>query len=241
MRALGIDWAGTRLMLCAERALFWPDGGTLFVADLHLGKSAYFQQHGLALPDGHDARDLERLSDLLARYRARHLAILGDLMHAAPADRAGWVDRLLCWRARHHDIAMTLIVGNHDRAPSRLRPAFDTHAEPLIHGPFRLHHHPTATEDGYVLCGHVHPAVRVGDRIARRRFPAFWLRRRCLVLPAFGGATGTHLVQPSPGDRLYAVLPDGILALDRVPLARSPRPRATGTPGSGAMPPGEEA
>ncbi len=56
------DAGGERVQLYAERALYWPAGRTLFVADVHLGKTAAFRAGGVALPGGATAANLERLS-----------------------------------------------------------------------------------------------------------------------------------------------------------------------------------
>jgi metallophosphoesterase superfamily enzyme len=65
-----------------------------------------------------------------------------------------------------------------------------------------------------VLAGHVHPAVRVGGRGRDRlRLPCFWFGPRVGVLPAFGAFTGTHTITPAPGDRVFAVADDRVLAV----------------------------
>jgi len=44
--------AGEKLVLLAERAVFWPAKKALFVADFHLGKAASFRRAGIPLPSG---------------------------------------------------------------------------------------------------------------------------------------------------------------------------------------------
>lgn len=75
--------AGERVELLAERALHWPRARTLFVADVHLGKTAAFRAGGVPLPGGTTAADLARLSAVLAATCAERLVVLGDLLHAA--------------------------------------------------------------------------------------------------------------------------------------------------------------
>ena len=43
---------GETVTLFADRALFWTRERTLFVADVHLGKTATFRAHGVPLPRG---------------------------------------------------------------------------------------------------------------------------------------------------------------------------------------------
>ena len=57
---------GERVRLHPERALHWPAGDALFVADVHLGKAASFRASGVPLPRGSTQADLTRLSSLLA-------------------------------------------------------------------------------------------------------------------------------------------------------------------------------
>jgi hypothetical protein len=65
----------------ARRALLGREG-TLFVADVHLGKAAAFRAGGVGAAR-RDGNDLARLAALLARTGARRLVVLGDFLHAA--------------------------------------------------------------------------------------------------------------------------------------------------------------
>jgi DNA ligase-associated metallophosphoesterase len=156
---LATTLAGERMLLLAQRALYWPRERTLFVADVHLGKAAAFRAGGVPVPRGATASDLSRLTALLAGTGARRLVVLGDLLHAA-AGRVATLDAaFLRWRASHGAIEMTLVRGNHD-----------THAgDPpdgwricVVAAPFLLCHEPCEPPTGYALCGHVHPGVRLG-------------------------------------------------------------------------------
>src|SRR6478752_4291038 len=69
---------GEQVTLHAERALFWPRGRTLFVADVHLGKAAAFRAGGVPLPRGATASDLARLTRLVTTTGATRVVILGD-------------------------------------------------------------------------------------------------------------------------------------------------------------------
>ncbi len=60
--------AGEAVLLLAERAIHWPGGHTLFVADVHLGKAAAFRAGGVAIPRGATAHDLARLAALDRAY-----------------------------------------------------------------------------------------------------------------------------------------------------------------------------
>ena len=71
------------LTLLPAGAVFLRESETLVVADVHLGKSACFRAQGLPIPEGDNARDFERLSDLVKQQNASQLVVAGDLFHAA--------------------------------------------------------------------------------------------------------------------------------------------------------------
>ena len=56
---------GERVQLYAERGLYWPRERALFVADVHLGKSAAFRAGGVPVPRGTPSDALLRLAKLI--------------------------------------------------------------------------------------------------------------------------------------------------------------------------------
>jgi len=136
------------------------------------------------------------------------LLILGDLWHA----RAGMADSLLAelagWRTVYADLRIELVEGNHDRraGPPPVELRIDARDEPALEPPFVFRHFPDPSPDGYVLAGHVHPAVTLrGDGRQRLRLPCFRFGDRVGLLPAFGGFTGSADVLPKAGDRVFVV------------------------------------
>src|SRR5512143_115119 len=200
--------AGERVALLAERALFWPREGTLFVADVHLGKAAAFRAAGVAVPRGATASDLGRLSQLLVRTGAQRLVVLGDFLHAA-AGRVAALDAAFArFRAAHAALAITVVRGNHDAnagdPPGHWR--VDVVAEPHPAPPFLLCHEPARPPTGFALCGHVHPGLLLtGPAYDSARLPCFVVGPRCAILPAFGRLTGLALVAPAAGEVRVAI------------------------------------
>jgi uncharacterized protein len=208
--------AGERVDLLADRALHWPAAATVFVADVHLGKAAAFRAGGIPLPRGSTASDLARLSDLVARTRARRLVVLGDFLHAAAGRVAALDAAFSIWRARHAALELVLVRGNHDdRAgdpPGHW--GVTVVAEPHAQAPFFACHVPVAPRTGYALCGHVHPGVWLtGTAGQRERLPCFVLGRRRAILPAFGAFTGLAAAGHLHGDRLVAIAGSRLFAL----------------------------
>jgi DNA ligase-associated metallophosphoesterase len=213
---LVVNAGGETVELHAERALHWPRGRMLFVADVHLGKGATFRAAGVPLPRGATANDLRRLTALIERTRATTLCVLGDFLHAA-AGRVEALDRAVTtWRASHPDLDLVLVRGNHDRhagdppAAWRVRVVPEPHALP----PFIGCHAPHEPPSGYALCGHVHPGVRVaGPARDAARLPCFVLGRRRALLPAFGRLTGLALVAPEGDETIVAIAGDTLFRL----------------------------
>ena len=213
--SLSIEHAGCTLVLLAQRALWWPQQRTLLVADVHIGKAAAFGALGVPVPGAADAGTLGRLGALLRDTGAARLAILGDLLHAPAAQAPAVVAQLSAWRERHATTEMVLVRGNHDaRAgdpPAALR--IDVVDEPWAVGPFLLCHEPRARAGGYVLAGHLHPAVALAGRADRLRLPCFWFGREVGVLPAFGEFTGSLTVRPAAGERVFALAGEQVFEL----------------------------
>lgn len=198
---LAIDWAGERLVLCPDSAVYWPKEKTLFVADPHFGKAAAFRRLGLAVPEMGTEHDCQRLETLLTDTDSRRLVILGDFLHSL-SGRTDPVRRSLgAWRTRNATVGIHLVRGNHDVHAGDPWPELEIecHSEPWAVGPWQCRHEPSAT-GGFVLAGHVHPSISV----AGRRASCFWRSERQLILPAFGSFTGTHSVSPERGDEIFA-------------------------------------
>ncbi len=223
-----VDVPGARLELLPERAVWWGDAATLFVADVHVGKDEALRAGGIGLPPGSTEADLDRLTRVARRTGARRLVILGDFLHAR-SSRSDAILRLLGrWRRALGRLGVVLVRGNHDRSagdpPRELD--FEMVDNGTVLGPFHLHHEPPLPRSeppqptaAYALAGHLHPAVRLrGDAADRMKLPAFIERSgamgaRCLVLPAFSTFTGGVVVRPERTDRVWVVGDGRVVAL----------------------------
>jgi len=207
--------AEEELLLLPERAAYWRDRKTLFVADYHLGKAASFRSAGIPLPAGTTTENVERLDRAVERTGAAHVVFLGDFLHSAAGRAPRTLARFAAWRDARRALDLTLVRGNHDAragdppAEWKLR-AIDA-GERL--GPFVLNHEPGAPRGGgYALAGHVHPAVRLnGSGDESLRLPCFWFAARYGVLPAFGAFTGCAVVRPRKGDQVFVIADDQVL------------------------------
>jgi DNA ligase-associated metallophosphoesterase len=209
-----------------ERTVHWEEDRTLLVADLHWGKSQAFRAFGVPVP-GHELdADLGRLGRALQRSGAARLVILGDLIHAREGLTVDVVAQVTAWR-RRFPVPALLVRGNHDRHVRELPPGWEIETVPgvLHQGPFAWVHDPepprpaipdtgsAPAPDAYVLCGHLHPAARLGRGRGALHLPAFHFGAHLGVLPSFGSFTGGAVLPRRPGDRVYAIAGDEVIAL----------------------------
>jgi len=206
---------GQPLSLLPERAAWHAASRTLFIADLHLGKSASFRAQGLPVPAGTTHDNLDRIAALARLHGAARVVFLGDLLHSRHAQRATAIAPLHAWRAAHPGLHCVLVRGNHDShagdPPPSLRFEIVDEPWPVPGGAALVAcHHPQRIADAAVLAGHWHPAVTLrGPARDVERFACF-----ChiadddgdvLVLPAFGTFTGSSPQAPPAGSTCWPV------------------------------------
>lgn len=204
--------AGESLVLLGARALYWPARQALLLADLHLGKADVFRRAGIALPGGGTGKDLQRLQGLLDARACREVWILGDILHG-PAHRAAWYQQWLGWRERNAALDVHVLRGNHDQQLPLAELQVQIHDEVRL-PPFLLRHEPVPDAELHVIAGHLHPQIALPP--LRRRFPAFRLRDRMTLLPAFSAFTAGIVPVPAAGEQMVACVDNGLVAL---PLA----------------------
>ena len=234
------------LQLLPEHAAWIEGEDALLVADVHLGKAETFRTLGVPVPAAATAGTLQRLDALIASRRPARLVVLGDLLHGPVARRPEALARLSAWRAAHAGVAITLVRGNHDDRAGDPPPEVGIE---LVDGPWRLGgwqlaHAPmpepepaSASASASVaasgartgcpayVCGHLHPAIRLGDGVASLRRPCFWAGRAGVVLPAFGEFTGGWPVRRAPGDRVFVSDGSRVLEVPAAPPAAAGRRR----------------
>ena len=213
---IDVEIEGYAFRMFADRGLYWPAHRMLFVADTHLGKDATFRRYGLAVPAGSTDATLHAIDRMIDASDASRVVILGDMFHAKSSLSPSVCQSLETFFARHPDIRFTLIRGNHDKHVGSLPRAWPLEIlEPgevierviLAHEPG---HVPVCAS--LLLCGHIHPAVRVGSRSERLgKVACFWLSNRCLVLPAIGKFTGTYAISPKTDDQVWLILDDQVM------------------------------
>jgi DNA ligase-associated metallophosphoesterase len=203
--------AGERVALLPERALYWPREQALIIADPHFGKAAAFRAYGVPVPEQTTRDNLARLDSALEHTGAARLIVLGDFLHAKRGRSAGLLDALAAWRTSHALLPILLVRGNHDdrAGDPPVEWGIECREEPVGCLPFVWRHEPAPSERGYVLAGHVHPAVYLSAAGGlSATLPCFYFGQDYGLLPAFGDFTGTATVRPRAGEQVF-VLADG--------------------------------
>lgn len=216
----------TELELHPFPAAYWRPGRDLFVADLHLGKDAAFRASAIPVPCGPTNKTLDRLATAIERLRPARVWILGDLVHSARSLTDPIREGFARFLSAHPAVDFALVLGNHDRGiHDRLQGLrVDVFDPPHRRGEFVLVHDATAEaalaplpSGGHpnhrplVIGGHVHPAVTIAAGGEREKLPCFHHRGDRLTLPAMGVFTGTHRIEPQPGDEVHVVAGDSVI------------------------------
>lgn len=207
MTSLEIQCEGELLQLLPDKAIHWPAQEMVIVADLHFGKSAAFRAAGIAVPEATTITDLDRLAKLVQFTKAKRVLILGDLLHAPQGMQPVMMEAFEKWRAQHGAVEFILVQGNHDAKCDPLPKSWNIVDGGLNWpcGPFVFSHKPCESKKGYVISGHLHPAIMLRDAFgAGIRAPCFWFGKKCAVLPAFGSFTGMKTIRAERGDRVFA-------------------------------------
>lgn len=217
--AIDVELCGTRVLLLADKAMYWPEKQIMWVADTHFGKAAAYRALGQPVPQGTTETNLRRLDALLEQYPVAMLLFLGDFLHAPKSHAAETLKAIKVWREKHKEKTVILIRGNHDlRAgdpPSELQ--LKIVDEPLLLPPFAFRHMPIATANHHVIAGHLHPSFELRGKARQKlRLPCFHITDTMTILPAFGEFTGTHPAKLSTSSRLFIV--DGV-GIWQAPLA----------------------
>lgn len=208
--ALDITLCEEELFLLPQKVIYWPKHSILFLADAHFGKAGTFRSYKIAIPSGITETDLSKLDFLVEQLKIEKIIFLGDFIHAQSGMTKRIKEQLLDWRNKHKNLSIVLIKGNHDKSVKSIADLLEIELlnEPYSMPPFLLCHHPDRTRDkeGYVLCGHLHPAVKLhGQARQKVRLPCFFFQKNQAVLPAFGSFTGCMEIKPGENEQVFVI------------------------------------
>lgn len=206
----------TELHLLPEKAVFLPAFSTLCIADWHLGKAAHFRKAGIALPQPDLSLEFQQLSQLIDRYNAEQVILLGDVFHSDL--NKDW-QRFEAFINAHSQIRWIITMGNHDIIGKPKFEALGMHATDhfLLGDNIVCTHHPieTGMENQLNLAGHVHPGCEIYTP-SRQTFklPCFHYSQSVLTLPAFGMLTGLFILKPDDRNRIFPIIGDDVKELN---------------------------
>ena len=211
-----LEGSGSDFELRPTRTAFSSGNNALFVSDLHLSKGAHFRSEGFPVPTGGTFETLKRLGDEIVATRCETLVVLGDLFHSRSAFQEGGGELFLRWR-REQGIHVVVVPGNHDRGIDLSGMDVQVHSPgEKFHG-IRLFHDPAPgaaiLRKGNIpaVAGHIHPAVRLREGRSGLRLPCFLVGPQFLLMPAFGEFTGTGVVRPRKGERVFVCTGDQVV------------------------------
>lgn len=195
-----------KLILTPLKAAYWPAKKTLILADLHLGKSAYFRNKGIAIPSTVMMDDLLRISKLIEAFETIEIIVVGDMFHHNyNTDISLFKD----WRQQNQNINLKLVPGNHDKLLDidyeQLQ--ISVTAENYSVGALCFEHDPKTLLNDFIISGHLHPGYTMyGKARQAMRFPCFIHSEKQLILPAFSTFTGLYTGYEKTGEENYFVV-----------------------------------
>ena len=203
------------LYLLPSKAMYWEEENTLICSDLHLGKVGHFRKEGIRVPKDAGRKTIAKLRKLLTEWEPERVLFLGDLFHSDY--NLEWIG-LNDLMDEFQNMEFILIMGNHDILDEETYHKSRIHVlpSPQIYEPFILSHEPLDhhIEGYYNLCGHIHPAVMLrGKARQAMRIPCFYFGDHTGILPAFGAFTGSAVIQPQKGEKVFVIAGQKVIAV----------------------------
>lgn len=228
--SLTYTFGGLQCRLYFDGSMYIASLQTLFISDVHLGKSASFRKAGIPSPIAVHKQGFKRLEIALSRHPHATVVFLGDLFEGAQNQETEELRSLL---ESYPDRSNHLILGNHDYDPPEW-PCLEVTKEFNI-GPFVCLHEPPGCDfvrnvpfdrdqamaqfDGlgselFLLCGHLHPGASLkGKGRFRAKLKAYFFNSWIGILPAFGAMTG-HYSLAEEGE-YFGVFENSVVALGK--------------------------
>ena len=210
---------GNSCWLLPERMIFWEEGKSLIVSDLHFGKTGHFRKEGIPVPASVYKEDMQRLVSQLQYFQPQHLIVVGDMFHSKANKE---LEFFIKWRNDFPHIDFQLVKGNHDILNPQWYQEADimiTNEQLLVNDFLFVHDIASVAQESsappaYTFSGHIHPGVRVnGGGRQSLEFPCFYFTPGFCVLPAFSRFTGLAMVRAREQDQVFAIVNQTIIAL----------------------------
>lgn len=182
---------GEKIILSPLKGLYWPREKALIIADVHLGKTALFRQHGIPVSSKVLHDDLDRLSKMIGHHQPQKLIVAGDMFHQ---DFNTDLQTFTEWRNTFERLQIILAQGNHDKLPmlQYRYMGIDLYKPNITIPPFQIIHQQTKAKNDYLqICGHIHPGLMLQGATRKTiKLPCFRISDKAITLPAFSAFTG---------------------------------------------------
>lgn len=187
----------------ASGVLFWQENSTLLISDVHLGKVSHFRKFGAAVPQNAVQKNFDLLDEAVAYFNPKTICFIGDLFHSSLNKEWQLFEK---WVSKTKS-EIVLVSGNHDIiSPLKYEDLNIKVVSEIKQNGFLLTHHPEERDGFFNFSGHIHPAVRLRG-IGRQsiRLSCFFKSNSQMILPAFGEFTGTHTLEPTSENEIFAI------------------------------------
>ncbi len=204
---------GLLLELHHSGACFIQKHQVLVISDLHIGKAGHFRNNGIAIPSIANKNNFWKMVEAIEWCNPKEIIFLGDLSHSR--ENAEWRD-FVDFLDQYPHIKRTLLKGNHDILSDNAyaKAQIEVVHERVIEKCLWKHDFDDEDlkRDLYPITGHIHPAVLLtGGARQSMRLPCFYFGEKNGFIPAFGEFTGTALIKPKKGDRVWVLADKKVL------------------------------
>lgn len=196
-------------------AVLLTSENVLVVADLHLGCEAALEYEGLSIPRVQTKKIRQYLSRTIEHISPRRLIIAGDFKHNFSRNLVQeWDDVSRFVGELKRLVPIEAVKGNHDNYLGIILSEYGVpfRKEMLIGGVRVAHGHAGDRRRCPTVIGHIHPSIRIRDRIGASLKDVCFLydpESEMLVLPALSlVASGLDVVRNSHSDRASPLLPE---------------------------------
>lgn len=210
-----IEFAGFHFSGSNMGTLFSPLHKTLFISDLHFGKTQHFRKNGVPLSLETIEDNIDNLDFVLQHYNPEECIFLGDLFHSDWNSEWELLITLLDkWSSK---TVFRLVLGNHDiiakqiSVPDFLNPCQNYMWEDGIH----LRHEPATSIHEPQICGHLHAGYLLKGKGKQAVIvKCFYEINNLLIMPAFGNLTGKiALNKQMPGGKALGYTKESIFEI----------------------------
>lgn len=210
-----IEFAGFTFSGSNMGTLFSPSHKTLFISDLHFGKTQHFRKNGVPLSLETIEDNMGNLEFVLQHYHPDECIFLGDLFHSDW--NSEWELLISLLEKWSRETTFRLVLGNHDivakqiSTPDFLNPCHSYVWNDCI----QLSHEPVTSNKEPQICGHLHAGYLLkGKGKQALVVKCFYEINNILIMPAFGNLTGKiALNKQMPGGRALGYTKESIFKI----------------------------